>query len=130
MKVKLLSHVGLSATPWTATYQAPPSIGLSLLETRGWQIFFLNGKAVIILSWQGHPVSVTVTNDYGYVLIKLYLQKQCRLLTPVQESGDTKIQKILLLSEHRTEACHSKKFFLIYNTLLSSFRYITKQRAV
>ena len=118
VKVKLLSHVGLSATPWTAAYQAPPSIGLSLLETRGWQIFFLNGKAVIILSWQGHPVSVTVTNDYGYVLIQLYLQKQCRLLTPVQESGDTKIQKILLLSEYRTEACHSKKFFLIYNTLL------------
>ena len=118
MKVKSLSRVRLLATPWTAAHQAPPSMGLSLLETRGWQIFFLNGKAVIILSWQGHPVSVTVTNDYGYVLIKLYLQKQCRLLTPVLESGDTKLQKILLLSEHRTEACHLKKFFFTYNTLL------------
>ena len=38
-----------------------------------------NGKAVIILSWQGHPVSVTVTNDYGYVLIKL-ITKLCSVL--------------------------------------------------
>ena len=26
-KVKSLSHVGLLATPWTAAYQAPPSMG-------------------------------------------------------------------------------------------------------
>ena len=29
MKVKLLSRVWLFATPWTAAYQAPPSMGLS-----------------------------------------------------------------------------------------------------
>ena len=29
MKVKLLSRVGLLATPWTAAYQAPPSMGFS-----------------------------------------------------------------------------------------------------
>ena len=29
VKVKLLSHVRLSATPWTAAYQAPPSMGFS-----------------------------------------------------------------------------------------------------
>ena len=28
-KVKPLSHVQLSATPWTAAYQAPPSMGFS-----------------------------------------------------------------------------------------------------
>ena len=27
MKVKSLSHVRLFATPWTAAYQAPPSMG-------------------------------------------------------------------------------------------------------
>ena len=32
MKVKLLSHVQLFATPWTAVYQAPPSIGFSRQE--------------------------------------------------------------------------------------------------
>ena len=29
VKVKSLSHVRLLATPWTAAYQAPPSMGLS-----------------------------------------------------------------------------------------------------
>ena len=29
MKVKTLSHVRLLATPWTAAYQAPPSMGFS-----------------------------------------------------------------------------------------------------
>ena len=31
-KVKLLSHVRLLATPWTAAYQAPPSVGFSRQE--------------------------------------------------------------------------------------------------
>ena len=32
MKVKLLSHVRPSATPWTAAFQAPPSMGFSRQE--------------------------------------------------------------------------------------------------
>ena len=32
VKVKSLSHVRLSATPWTIAYQAPPSLGLSRQE--------------------------------------------------------------------------------------------------
>ena len=32
VKVKSLSHVRLFATPWTATYQTPPSIGFSKQE--------------------------------------------------------------------------------------------------
>ena len=32
LKVKLLSHVWLLATPWTAAYQAPPSMGFSTQE--------------------------------------------------------------------------------------------------
>ena len=32
MKVKSLSHVRLCATPWTAAYQAPPSMGFSRQE--------------------------------------------------------------------------------------------------
>ena len=32
VKVKLLSHVRLLATPWTAGYQAPPSMGFSRQE--------------------------------------------------------------------------------------------------
>ena len=32
MKVKSLSHVGLLVIPWTAAYQAPPSVGFSRQE--------------------------------------------------------------------------------------------------
>ena len=32
VKVKLLSHVRLVATPWTVAYQAPPSMGFSRQE--------------------------------------------------------------------------------------------------
>ena len=32
MKVKSLSHARLLATPWTAAYQAPPSMGVSRQE--------------------------------------------------------------------------------------------------
>ena len=32
MKVKSLSRVGLLVTPWTAAYQAPPSMGFSKQE--------------------------------------------------------------------------------------------------
>ena len=32
VKVKLLSHVWLPATPWTAAHQAPPSMGFSKQE--------------------------------------------------------------------------------------------------
>ena len=32
MKVKSLSQVWLSTTPWTAAYQAPPSMGFSRQE--------------------------------------------------------------------------------------------------
>ena len=32
MKVKSLSRVGLLVTPWTAAYQAPPSMGFSRQE--------------------------------------------------------------------------------------------------
>ena len=32
MKVKLVSHVRLFTTPWSAAYQAPPSMGFSRQE--------------------------------------------------------------------------------------------------
>ena len=36
MKVKLLSCVRLLATPWTAAYQAPPSMGFSRQRVLEW----------------------------------------------------------------------------------------------
>ena len=36
MKVNLLSHVRLLATPWTAAYQAPPSMGFFQARVLEW----------------------------------------------------------------------------------------------
>ena len=53
VKVKSLSHVRLSATPWTAAYQAPPSMGFSRQE-------YWSGVPLPSLScktWAGRGVS-------------------------------------------------------------------------
>ena len=55
MKVKSLNHVRLLVTPWTAAYQAPPSMGFSRKE-----------------HWSGVPLpSLTI----GYRQVKLKIQK-------------------------------------------------------
>ena len=36
MKAKLLSHVRLLGTPWTAAYQAPPSMGFFQARVLEW----------------------------------------------------------------------------------------------
>ena len=51
MKVKLLSHVQLLATPWTAAYQAPPSMGFSRQEY-----------------WSGVPLPSPLSGYWGLTL--------------------------------------------------------------
>ena len=48
-KVKLLSHVQLLATPWTAAYQAPPSMGFSRQEY--WSGVPLTSPQSFVLIW-------------------------------------------------------------------------------
>ena len=43
VKVKSLSHVWLFATPWTAAYQAPPSMGFSRQEYLEWVAIAFSG---------------------------------------------------------------------------------------
>ena len=53
-KVKSLSHVWLLATPWTAAYQAPPSMGFSRQEywrTNNPQTFQTKESRTEILFW-------------------------------------------------------------------------------
>ena len=50
VKVKSLSHVWLLATPWTAAYQAPPSMGFSRQEY-----------------WSG--LSIGLSNNYGEISV-------------------------------------------------------------
>ena len=64
VKVKLLSRVRLLATPWTAAYQAPPSMGFSRQEY-----------------WSGVPLPspksrlITIKTLPGPLLFLLYLLK-------------------------------------------------------
>ena len=63
LKVKSLSHVRLFATPWTAAYQAPPSMGFSRQEywsgvpspspTESKRLFFIS-VSLLLSRIQGH----------------------------------------------------------------------------
>ena len=55
-EVKLLSRVRLLATPWTAAYQAPPSMGFSRQEY-----------------WSGLPLLSLKAYIYVYMPSNLYL---------------------------------------------------------
>ena len=65
LKVKWLSHVRLFATPWTAAYQAPPSIGFSRQEYAQIRLYgfpFFNGlKCINIIPCfvSGNPIKPT-----------------------------------------------------------------------
>ena len=52
VKVKLLSRVWLLATPWTAAYQAPPSMGFSRWEY--WSGVPLHARSVLLTMQDGH----------------------------------------------------------------------------
>ena len=51
VKVKSLSHVRFLATPWTAAYQAPPSMGFSRQEYLEWGAIALSGGKVTLLQF-------------------------------------------------------------------------------
>ena len=60
VKVKLLSHVQLLATPWTAAYQAPPSMGFSRQEY--WSGVPLPSLC-IVLGWCKRNCGFTLLNS-------------------------------------------------------------------
>ena len=67
VKLKSLSHVRLLATPWTATYQAPPSMGFSRQEY-----------------WSGVPL------PSPYRLDILFIQPMCLFFSGKKEKAATK----------------------------------------
>ena len=73
VKVKLVSRVWLLATPWTAAYQAPPSMGFSRQE-----------------NWSGVPVP-SPQYVYNFILKKMEiyikLKKQNPLPTQFQQGS-------------------------------------------
>ena len=68
-KVKLLSHVRLFATPWTATYQAPLSMGFSRQEY--WSGYI--SPSLLLISSSAFFISVIVffslTGSFLYFLV-------------------------------------------------------------
>ena len=74
VKVKSLSHVRLLATPWTAVYEAPPSMGFSRVA-----IAF----SVFTTEPPGKPsnafdsVHLSVKYFYGFVSQHVFMHKLC-----------------------------------------------------
>ena len=69
VKVKLLSRVRLLVTPWTAAYQAPPSMGFSRQEY-----------------WSGVPVPSPCTRTSTYLLLWLRSMSFCLVTSPMYPS--------------------------------------------
>ena len=61
MKVKSLSHVRLLATPWTAAYQAPPSMGLSRQEY--WSGVPLPSPSIMLVVKNTKKINMTPSTD-------------------------------------------------------------------
>ena len=80
MKVKLLSHVRLLATPWTAAYQAPPSMGFSRQEY-----------------WSGVPLPSPMTN-----IDSVLKSRDITLLTKVHIVKDTVFPAVMYQHESWT----------------------------
>ena len=89
MKVKSLSHVWLFATPWTAAYQAPPSMGFSRQEY-----------------WSGVPLPFSGDFLFGFggfsfcvfFLLYLLLSLKISILLPLRECIMLRFMPILLTS--------------------------------
>ena len=67
VKVKWLSRVWLSATPWTAAYQAPPSMGFSGQEY--WSGVPLPSPAIRGQTIQGQHEGVWGMMELSFILI-------------------------------------------------------------
>ena len=85
VKVKLLSHVRLLATPWTAAYQASPSMGFSRQEY-----------------WSGVPLPSP--NDTGLLekinMIKVAARQRYLNLVSKKSSSDQKSFLKIFLENH------------------------------
>ena len=68
VKVKLLSRARLLATPWTAAYQAPPSMGFSRQEY--WSGVPLSPLRITYLHFKYHLITVFYIANY---IIKIAL---------------------------------------------------------
>ena len=89
-KVKTLSHVQLLATSWTATYQAPPSMGLSRQEY-----------------WSGLPLPSPITRHYwGRNICWFNSIKTSRIILLNKKDQETVDENSQILSEISVSTSH------------------------
>ena len=72
VKVKLLSCVRLFETPWTAAYQAPPSMGLSRQETslQSFKMWHVDPTAELLIELvQGGTRKTGIANEAPWVIL-------------------------------------------------------------
>ena len=107
VKVKSLSRVRPSATPWTAAFQAPPSMGFSRQEY-----------------WSGVPLPSPFTHLENFQnwsqasrrLLLLYQLSSCNILNPLlsfQQSSEHlhHLKKLRSLLSHKKQLFHLLKLF-------------------
>ena len=70
-KVKMLSRIRLFATPWTAAYQAPPSMGFSRQEY-----------------WSGLPLPSPWWGTTTYLFERLKLKKQTLTISSAEKDSE------------------------------------------
>ena len=118
MKGKLLSRVRLFATPWTAAYQAPPSMGFSRQE-------YVSGvplpNLIIICLYpdplliRGLHVTFFSTNAFHFIT------KSCLftiLITLIFNSDQTLSEKLLIFYSH-----NPSKSILIFRSITNSYSF-------
>ena len=87
MKVKSLSHIRLLVTPWTAAYQAPPSMGFSRQEY--WSgvplEYMTTGKTIALTRWTfvGKVMSLLL-NMLSRLVITFLPRSKCLLISWLQ----------------------------------------------
>ena len=75
VKVKLLSHVRLFATPWTVAHQAPPSMGFSRQEYwSGLPFYLYGGKKKSKLNTTKQAIKDLIPSCF-YILSSYYFPK-------------------------------------------------------
>ena len=90
-EVKLLSRVRLFATPWTAAYQVPPSMGFSRQEY--WSGVPLPSPIVLNTLWK--------LNKYYKQYFRTHLTKYQVSLKMNKDKGGRRRPRILLPYEHK-----------------------------
>ena len=82
MKVKSLSHVRLLVTPWTAAYQAPPSMGFSNQGYwSGLPLLSPKGGHIDSSNFLGSRASLTAL----FPLISLFLAQSFKYYTGIKQ---------------------------------------------